>query len=146
MVDNNKNTNDNSSRGGLLGNWYDTSSRDKARERRQQRRERRRKLFKKIKWAVIGCCCFFSTAFLMTNFDRILGRDPTIVIDRGRGDNGGYFIYVTTRDERVWLPHVDWDSVNIGDEIVLIETRQGTRIDTSPLGIFRNIMPIIDGQ
>jgi len=125
----------------VLGNWYDTSKQDKAKERRQKKRESRRRRIKRFRWFVVAAIMIAIGVFLLNNFDSFLGREPTVVTYMGRGNPSGFYIYVSDRYERVWLPQDDWDTLRIGNEVVLRETRRGTRVEGAPLSIFQRLFP-----
>jgi len=125
----------------VLGNWYDTSKQDKAREKRKQNRERRLRRIKRFQWFIIAAIMVALAVFLLGNFDSFLRREHIVVTYIGRGEPSGFFIRVSDRDEPVWLSQLEWENLRLGQEVVLRETRQGTRIEDAPLSIFQRLFP-----
>ena len=127
---------------GVFGNWYDKSKSEKAKEKRLQAQKRRRNIFLRIRWYIIVSIIVMATIFLFNNFDNFLGREVATVTYVGGNISEGFYIYVNTRYDKVWLYFVDWESLQVGDEVVLRETEFGTRIEDAPIGLFKRLFPL----
>jgi len=123
----------------ILGDWYDTSKWDKAKEKRKQKRDRSFRRIKSLQWFIVATIMFALSVFLLNNFDNFFEREHTVIMYMGRGELSGFFILVYDREEPVWLHQLEWENLHIGQEVVLRETRQGTRIEEAPLSMFQRI-------
>jgi hypothetical protein len=125
----------------ILGDWYDNSQQEKAKERKRIKIQRAWKRVKRIRWAVFAISMFALGVFLLNDFDGLLGRNSVVVTSKGTESMNGYFIEVSDREELVWLHFSDWEDLKVGQEIVLRETRYGTRVESVPLSTFRRLFP-----
>jgi len=125
----------------VLGNWYDTSKQDKAKEKRKQKRNRIRRRIKRFRWFVLASTMFAIGVFLLNNFDSFLGRERAVITYVGRGEPSGFFVIVSNREEPVWLNQIEWETMRVGKEVVLRETRNGIRVEDAPLSLFQRLFP-----